>query len=318
MTDIIHNLYRRAQKNKKRILFPETSDPRIQEAIKLIQKGGEVIPVALSADTGLPIDTEVFYNHPDKNIWLNRIYEHVQNKRGLERTKVEQSLSNPLLLSCYLLAVGYVDGGVAGSIATTANVLKAGFKSLGVKDGTKTISSMFLMALQDGRVLSYGDCAVVPSPTAAQLADIAIFTSETHQRLTGETPNVAMLSFSTKGSANHADVNKVTEAMALVSQKAPHLNIDGELQFDAAINPKIGIRKARDSAVAGKANVFIFPDLDAGNIGYKITQELGGARAIGPILGGFSKPWMDLSRGCGVQDIIDVAVVSALLDDKTS
>ncbi len=141
---------------------------------------------------------------------------------------------------------------------------------------------------------------------------------ETHQRLTGETPNVAMLSFSTKGSANHADVNKVTEAMALVSQKAPHLNIDGELQFDAAINPKIGIRKARDSAVAGKANVFIFPDLDAGNIGYKITQELGGARAIGPILGGFSKPWMDLSRGCGVQDIIDVAVVSALLGDTTS
>ena len=318
MTDIIHNLYRRAQKNKKRILFPETSDPRIQEAIKLIQKGGEVIPVALSADAGLPVDTEIFYDHPDKNLWLNRIYEHVQNKRGLERAKVEQSLSSPLLLSCYLLAVGYVDGGVAGSIATTANVLKAGFKSLGVKDGTKTISSMFLMALPDGRVLSYGDCAVVPNPTAAQLADIAIFTSETHQRLTGETPHVAMLSFSTKGSANHADVNKVTEAMALVSQKAPHLNIDGELQFDAAINPKIGIRKARDSAVAGKANVFIFPDLDAGNIGYKITQELGGARAIGPILGGFPKPWMDLSRGCGVQDIIDVAVVSALLGDTTS
>jgi phosphate acetyltransferase len=318
MTDIIHNLYRRAQKNKKRILFPETPDPRILEAIKLIQKGGEVIPVALRADAGLPVDAEVFYDHPDKNLWLNRVYEHVQKKRGLERAKVEQFLSNPLLLSCYLLAVGYVDGGVAGSIATTANVLKAGFKSLGVKDGTKTISSMFLMALQDGRVLSYGDCAVVPSPTAAQLADIAIFTSETHQRLTGETPNVAMLSFSTKGSANHADVNKITEAMALVSQKAPHLNIDGELQFDAAINPKIGIRKARDSAVAGKANVFIFPDLDAGNIGYKITQELGGARAIGPILGGFSKPWMDLSRGCGVQDIIDVAVVSALLGDTTS
>ena len=318
MTDIIHNLYRRAQKNKRRILFPETPDPRILEAIKLIQKGGEVIPVALRADAGLPVDAEVFYDHPDKNLWLNRVYEHVQKKRGLERAKVEQFLSNPLLLSCYLLAVGYVDGGVAGSIATTANVLKAGFKSLGVKDGTKTISSMFLMALPDGRVLSYGDCAVVPNPTAAQLADIAIFTSETHQRLTGEIPHVAMLSFSTKGSANHADVNKVTEAMALVSQKAPHLNIDGELQFDAAINPKIGIRKARDSAVAGKANVFIFPDLDAGNIGYKITQELGGARAIGPILGGFSKPWMDLSRGCGVQDIIDVAVVSALLGDTTS
>ena len=318
MTDIIHNLYRRAQKNKRRILFPETPDPRILEAIKLIQKGGEVIPVALRADAGLPVDAEVFYDHPDKNLWLNRVYEHVQKKRGLERAKVEQFLSNPLLLSCYLLAVGYVDGGVAGSIATTANVLKAGFKSLGVKDGTKTISSMFLMAMPDGRVLSYGDCAVVPNPTAAQLADIAIFTSETHQRLTEEIPHVAMLSFSTKGSANHADVNKVTEAMALVSQKAPQLNIDGELQFDAAINPKIGIRKARDSAVAGKANVFIFPDLDAGNIGYKITQELGGARAIGPILGGFSKPWMDLSRGCGVQDIIDVAVVSALLGDTTS
>ena len=318
MTDIIHNLYRRAQKNKKRILFSETSDPRIQEAIKLIQKGGEVIPVALNADAGLPVNTEIFYDHPDKNLWLNRIYEHVQIKRGLERAKVEPSLSNPLLLSCYLLAVGYVDGSVAGSISTTANVLKAGFKSLGVKDGTKTISSMFLMALPDGRVLSYGDCAVVPDPTAAQLADIAIFTSETHQRLTGETPHVAMLSFSTKGSANHANVKKVTEAMTLVSQKAPHLSIDGELQFDAALNPKIGMRKAPDSAVAGKANVFIFPDLDAGNIGYKITQELAGARAIGPILGGFPKPWMDLSRGCSVQDIIDVAVVSSLLGDTTS
>ena len=318
MTDIIHNLYRRAQKNKKRILFSETSDPRIQEAIKLIQKGGEVIPVALNADAGLPVNTEIFYDHPDKNLWLNRIYEHVQIKRGLERAKVEPSLSNPLLLSCYLLAVGYVDGSVAGSISTTANVLKAGFKSLGVKDGTKTISSMFLMALPDGRVLSYGDCAVVPDPTAAQLADIAIFTSETHQRLTGETPHVAMLSFSTKGSANHANVKKVTEAMTLVLQKAPHLSIDGELQFDAALNPKIGMRKAPDSAVAGKANVFIFPDLDAGNIGYKITQELAGARAIGPILGGFPKPWMDLSRGCSVQDIIDVAVVSSLLGDTTS
>ena len=317
MTDIINNLYHRAKKNKKRILLPETSDPRIQEAIKLLHQGGEVIPIALNTDDGLPEGTEVFLDHPDKDLWLGRIYEHVQSKRGLERSKVEQSFSNPLLLSCYLLATGYVDGGVAGSIATTANVLKAGFKSLGVKDGTKTISSMFLMALPDGRVLSYGDCAVVPNPTAAQLADIAIFTSETHQRLTGETPNVAMLSFSTKGSANHADVDKVTEAMALVTQKAPQLNIDGELQYDAAINPVIGTKKAPDSPVAGKANVFIFPDLDAGNIGYKITQELCGARAIGPILGGFPKPWMDLSRGCGVQDIIDVAVVSALLGDAS-
>ena len=315
MTDFINNLYHRAKKNKKRILLPETSDPRIQEAIKLLHQGGEVMPVALNADVGLPDGTEVFNNHPNKDFWLSRIYEHVKSKRGLERAKIEQSLSNPLLLSCYLLATGYVDGGVAGSIATTANVLKAGFKSLGVKDGTKTISGMFLMAMPDGRVFSYGDCAVVPNPTAAQLADITIFTSETHERLTGQKPYVAMLSFSTKGSASHADIDKVTEAMGLATQKAPHLNIDGELQYDAAINPAIGTKKAPDSPVAGKANVFIFPDLDAGNIGYKITQELGYARAIGPILGGFPKPWMDLSRGCDVQGIIDVAVVAALLGD---
>lgn len=315
MTDIINNLYVRAKKRKKRILFPETSDPRIQEAIKQLLQSGEVIPVALTSDAGLPNGTEIFDDHSDKNLWLDRVYEYVKNKRGLERNRVEQSLTNPLLLSCYLLATGYVDGGVAGSIATTANVLKAGFKGLGVKDGTKTISSMVLMVLPDGRVWGYGDCAVIPNPTATQLADITLFTAETYERLTSEVPQVAMLSFSTKGSAAHADIDNVTEAMALVKQKNPQLTIDGELQFDAAINPDIGAKKAPNSPVAGKANVFIFPDLNAGNIGYKITKELGGARAIGPILGGFPKPWMDLSRGCAVQDIIDVAMVAALLGD---
>lgn len=315
MTGILETLRQRASRNKKRILLPETGDPRVREAIGLLHASGPVTPVALTGGTGLPDGLEAFETHPEKNLWLERVIEHVRNKRGISRAQAEKSLSNPLVLSCYLLAAGYVDGGVAGSVATTANVLKAGLKALGTLKDARTVSSVFLMDLPSGRVLTYGDCGVIPDPKPEQLADIACFAARTHARLTGETPHVAMLSFSTCGSASHADIDRVKQATALVRQKAPDLIVDGELQFDAAFNPAIGAVKAPDSPVAGKANVFVFPDLDAGNIGYKITQEIGGARAIGPILGGFPKPWMDLSRGCSVQDIVDVAVIAALVGD---
>ena len=169
------------------------------------------------------------------------------------------------------------------------------------------------MVLKDGMVLTFGDCAVIPDPDVEQLAAIAISTAETHQKVMQQIPNVAMLSFSTMGSASHDDVTKVTDATQLVKKLKPSLNIDGELQFDAAYNPKVASMKAPDSKVAGKANVYIFPDLDSGNIGYKIAQRLGEAQAIGPVIQGLAKPYNDLSRGCNTEDVINTACICSLM-----
>jgi len=171
------------------------------------------------------------------------------------------------------------------------------------------------MVLPDGRELTFGDCAVIPDPDTDQLASIAISSAKTHERLVSEAANVAMLSFSTKGSAMHEDVEKVIAATDLVKQLAPSLNIDGELQFDAALLDSIGSKKAPGSPVAGKANVFIFPDLDSGNIGYKIAQRLAGAEAVGPVVQGLKKPYNDLSRGCSVDDIVNVACICSVLSE---
>ena len=207
---------------------------------------------------------------------------------------------------------GMADGSVSGSTASTADVMRAGIQCIGMPEGISIVSSFFLMLFPE-RTFSFADCAVVPMPDANQLADIAISTADNHRKLTGEEPFVAMLSFSTKGSAEHESIDKVIEATKLVRQKRPDLNIDGELQFDAAIIESIGKKKAPGSEVAGKANVLIFPDLNAGNISYKIAQRLGGAEAVGPMVQGLKKPFFDLSRGCSVDDIVNTASIAALM-----
>jgi phosphate acetyltransferase len=226
----------------------------------------------------------------------------------------KEVMKRDLFFGAMMVRESMADGFVAGSTASTGDVLKAAFQCVGMPEGISIVSSFFLMILPE-RTLSFADCAVVPNPDAQQLADIAVTTADNHKILTGEEPYVAMLSFSTKGSAEHELLDKVKEATKIAQSKRPDLNIDGEMQFDTAIIDSIGKKKAPGSTVAGRANVLVFPDLNAGNIGYKIAQRLGGAEAVGPVVQGLKKPLFDLSRGCSVDDIVNTSAISALMAD---
>ena len=316
MSDLLASLHDDVRQKIRRVLFPENLDKRIIEATRQFNSEGLGTAVLLSRSKECPEDIEIFAEHLDCKEWTERCVETFYQIRASKGVTLDEARSavdnNSLLLGALLVRLGFVDAGVAGSSAATADVLRAGIYGVGLASDCQLLSSFFLMQLTD-RVLAYADCAVNPDPNPEELAHIAIATAQSYQQLTGEKAVVALLSFSTKGSAQHPHVKKVQKALAFVQEMQPDLLIDGELQFDAAFDPEVAASKAKGSPVAGAANVFIFPDLNAGNIAYKITQRLGGAIALGPLLQGLSKPWMDLSRGCSVQDIVDVGVIAATL-----
>jgi len=248
----------------------------------------------------------------DKLSDFSNIYFNLRKKKGITIEQARETIKQNLFFSAMMIKEGMADGSVAGSVASTGDVLRAGIQCVGMKPEISIVSSFFLMIFPNFNY-SFSDCAVVPDPDDTQLADIAIVAADNYRKLIGEEPCVAMLSFSTKGSAKHESIDKVLKALSIVKQKRPGLNVDGELQFDAAIIDSIGKRKAPGSNVAGRANVFIFPDLNAGNIAYKIAERLGGAAAVGPIVQGLKKPFFDLSRGCSVDDIVYTSCIAALM-----
>lgn len=327
MTDIIQQIRNRASQQQGHIVLAEAEDPRVLRAaamlvhqqicaVTIIGVKDEIKEQALEEGIDLPeiitITSPAATSLDDELV--NHLYQRRKHK-GISRKEARQQLSDPLYLAATLVATGRADGSVAGSVAPTGDVIRAAIHGIGMKESVDIVSSTFLMALTDGRVLTYADCGVIPYPDDKQLADIAVESARTHQLLTEQEPKVAMLSFSTKGSAQHPKTKLVTDALEIVQNNYPELDIDGEFQFDAAFEPDIARRKAPNSEVAGKANVFIFPNLDAGNIAYKITERLAGATATGPILQGLAKPMMDLSRGCSSSDIVNAACVALLMED---
>lgn len=319
---------KQASERKKKILLPEAeADIRVIKAGVRLLSEQLATPIFLGSEKAIRKLAEEHDTHlPDEIVILSVSEEesdqekvhYFQDKlshKNPTAQQIEAMCANPLFTAGWLLDRGKADAAVAGSVASTADVIRAALRTVGVAEGSTVVSSSFLMEMPGGNVLTYADCAVVPYPNPKQLASIALDAGKTHFQITGTDPVIAFLSFSTKGSASHRAVELVQNALSIAMKKNSEWVMDGELQFDTAFVPDIASRKAPGSPVGGKANVFVFPNLDAGNIGYKITERLAGALATGPILQGLSKPFMDLSRGCSVDDIVNTACVGALLSD---
>jgi phosphate acetyltransferase len=322
-------LCQRARKLNKTIVLPETEDARtLQAADRLTRE--QIARVVLVGDpdrvqadaraAGADVSRCEILSPLDQQVsapLADQLYQ-LRKEKGVTPDKARELIKDYLYFGTMLLKAGRVDGYVAGATHTTADNLRPALQLIKAAPGLRTVSAFFLMIHPDPRwgekgVMLYADSGMVEMPTAEQLADIAIASARSFRQLVGTEPRVAMLSYSTKGSGKSTDTEKVIKATALARQAAPDLVIDGEMQADAALVPSIGERKCKGSPVAGRANCLIFPDLDAGNIGYKLTERLGGAQALGPLVQGMAKPAHDLSRGCSADDIVKVAAIAAIM-----
>ena len=316
-------IWKRAKEKKKRFVLPESSDERILKAASIAASEDLGTPVLLgepseieerAEELGVSLEGVEIINpkdFPKFNEYVERYMELRSGKAGENEAVARRVLSKPIYFGAMMVEMGDVDAMVAGASTITATVIRAGKLIIGLQEGISVASSFFIMAVPSfDRLLFFADAAVNPDPTAEELADIAITTGRSYRAVLGSEPRIALLSFSTKGSAAHPLVEKVVKATEIAKKKAPDLLIDGELQADAALIPEVAKKKLKEeSPVAGKANVLIFPDLNAGNIAYKLVQHLAGAGAYGPILQGFKKPISDLSRGAKVEDIVGVMAI---------
>ena len=325
---LFETLTSRAKDSRQRIVLPEGTEPRTLTAadriiadgiadIILIGNPAEVL--AKAAELNLANIANATIVDPADEKVIDKyapLFFELRKSKGISMEEARKTTANPLYLGCLMIKAGDADGQVAGALNTTGNVLRAAFQVIKTKPGINVVSGAFIMVLPDGSpygtdgLLIFADCAVVPDPTAAELAQIAVSAAQTARDVAAIDPRVAILSFSTKGSAKHERVDKVIEATKIAKEMAPELQLDGELQADAALVPSVGQSKAPGSEIAGKANVLVFPSLEVGNIAYKLVQRLAGVEAVGPVLQGLAAPVNDLSRGCYPEDIYKTIILT--------
>jgi phosphate acetyltransferase len=325
---ILEKIRSKAAENLQHIILPEGEDARTVQAAAMCVRdkiakitiiGNEERVRELARETNSNLNGVEILDHRKSNEFgkVALFYHELRRAKGVTLEEAEQTVKDPLYYGNLFVKLGKADGSVAGATNTTAHTVAAALRCIGVREGFKIVSSFFLMVVPDKKfgangAMIYADCGVVIDPNAGELAEIAIASADSCRALLGVEPKIAMLSFSTKGSAKHPFLDKIIEAVKTVKARMPELEIDGELQADAALIPSVAELKAKGSSVAGRANVLIFPDLNSGNIAYKLTERLTGGTAIGPILQGLDKPCNDLSRGCKAEDIVDAVAITAV------